>query len=410
MASVDVSVLEAERNIAEMIRLALFFGLLAHIAVAVWNGFYGPSFGAEGDALAFHFEAISFSNNLEHFSYQTGWIYSYFLGVLYSIFTDHIFFGSLISVAAWFLSALLIKSIMELLKIEKTQIVIAILIYSLWPSALLNSSVTLREAFQSLGVAIICYSSISIFATGKNRWATLISGMIMASVLHGALMAFSSIIFAFIILYTARERFSLGPFGGTIFLVIFGGFCLVIGIFLLGEFGYDLQSGIVDAIQGYNEGAIAANARADYRTSLDISDPIDLLLFLPRALFGYMLEPLPWRIGNPADAVLFLENSFRIILLFVAFRKNKSLVGEDRAPHSFLLVGYVTLSLIWSVGTVNWGTASRHHAPSLVMLCIAAVYSRQSSDRRRLARGRVNRPRHMIGLSAASTQRRSAPR
>ena len=32
----------------------ILFGLIVRIGVAIWNSFYGPSLGAEGDALTFH--------------------------------------------------------------------------------------------------------------------------------------------------------------------------------------------------------------------------------------------------------------------------------------------------------------------------------------------------------------------
>ena len=40
----------------------ILIGFFLRFLVAVWNGFFGPSFGAEGDALMFHDVALHVSN------------------------------------------------------------------------------------------------------------------------------------------------------------------------------------------------------------------------------------------------------------------------------------------------------------------------------------------------------------
>jgi hypothetical protein len=48
----------------------------------------------------------------------------------------------------------------------------------------------------------------------------------------------------------------------------------------------------------------------------------------------------------------------------------------------FVFINYFILELIWSMGTVNWGTALRHHIPSFGLLVIAAfAYSRRKTMR-----------------------------
>jgi hypothetical protein len=184
-----------------MIRFILFCGLMLHIAVAVWNGFFGPSLGAEGDALRFHEEAIYYSNNLGQFEYITGWIYAYGLGIFYRIFTDHLFFGSMISVMAWLWSAIVLLRIMKLTDQNESRTAILIAIFSFWPSILFNTSVTLRESFEALSVALMAYSAVKLIYKNENSWTSLISGMILGSVLHGTLLIFSIVTLSFIIYY-----------------------------------------------------------------------------------------------------------------------------------------------------------------------------------------------------------------
>jgi hypothetical protein len=38
----------------------------------------------------------------------------------------------------------------------------------------------------------------------------------------------------------------------------------------------------------------------------------------------------------------------------------------------FIFLSYLVMETIWSLGTSNWGTASRHHLPSLGLLLVAS--------------------------------------
>lgn len=358
-----------------MIRFILFCGLMIHVAVAIWNGFFGPSMGAEGDAIAFHDEAIYYANNLGSFQYVTGWVYSYFLGILYRTFSEHIFFGSMISVLGWYISALYFIKTMNLLNLKHNKIIYALLLFSIWPSSVLNSSVTLRESFQALSVIMMLYSSVSILKNSNISWITLLFGMALGSVLHGALLIFSGAMFLFVIYKFLQIRLEIS-FSGRIFLTVFiGGSGLLLAYALLGNIAYNVDEGLVAAVQSFNEGATSINARATYREEVYFSGPLDFMLFLPVAFFQFMMEPLPNRIGSPADVALFMENVARMALLLVAFAINFRLNEKSRAVHSLILLSYIGICLIWSIGTVNWGTAARHHVPGLGLLILAAFYS-----------------------------------
>lgn len=362
-----------------MVRFALCLGLAAHIAIAIWNGFFGPSLGAEGDALNFHREAIYYANNLGNFEYVTGWVYSYFLGVLYSIFSDHIFFGSMISVFFWFLSCLILVKIMRIFNIVDQKIAIAILLFSLWPSALLNTSVTLRESFQTFGVSLIFLSSISYFVKRKIKVFSFLFGIVISSALHGALLVFSTVCSMYLFYHILTYHFKLGIFVRISLILFVSLISFYIGFYLLDNIAYNLNGGILEAVSTYNGGAISVNARADYRTDVDLSSFLSSVLFFPVAFIQYMIEPIPGRIGNIQDSVLFIENIVRLILLVFSIRINRKIPFSARSPHSFILFSYIGLSMIWAIGTVNWGTASRHHAPGLMLVVVAALSQFRSS-------------------------------
>lgn len=367
-----------------MIRFAIFVGIALHVAVAVWNGFFGPSPGAEGDAVKFHLEALYYASNLRQFEYITGFIYSYFLGILYRVFSDHIFFGSIVSVIAWWISAIFLTRTLQNLKCSEKRIAFIIFVYAVWPTALLNTSVTLREAYQALAIHMIVYASINCFWLRKNSWITLFLGMALASVLHGALVAYSGVMFILTVYYFSQERLKLSLSTRLTFTAVFGAAGAALALLILGNVAYNLDKGIVSAVQSYNEGALLISSRADYRTDVYFSGPLDFILFAPKAFFQYMFEPLPIRSLSAADYALFLENVVRVLILIYAIYVNRVLDKAPRSWHSFVIFSYLALEGIWSIGTVNWGTASRHHVPALGLLLIAAFYTPVTS--------RVKRP------------------
>jgi len=126
----------------------------------------------------------------------------------------------------------------------------------------------------------------------------------------------------------------------------------------------------------------AYDARANYRTEVAINDGLGgLILSLPSFLFQYLFEPMPWKMSSIVDVVALLENMLRFWLIWNAL---KYLVGSYRnkpmfVAHNYfghercillIFLSYLIVETIWSLGTSNWGTASRHHLPSLGLLLV----------------------------------------
>jgi uncharacterized membrane protein len=83
-----------------------------------------------------------------------------------------------------------------------------------------------------------------------------------------------------------------------------------------------------------------------------------------------MFAPFPWQIGNVKDIHAMLESMLRIVLLILAVSSWRRSSGEVRSYYSFLLIVVLGMELMWALGTVNWGTAIRHHVPghSIIVL------------------------------------------
>ena len=158
----------------------------------------------------------------------------------------------------------------------------------------------------------------------------------------------------------------------------------------LTSYGDRLEDGLAVAVQVYQEGTLSAgyDARANYRADVGINGLGGLILSLPSFLFQYLFEPMPWKISSIVDVVALLENMLRFWLIWNALKYlvgsylNKPMFvahnyfGYERCI-LFIFLSYLLIETLWSLGTSNWGTASRHHLPSLGLLLVASFAYRK---------------------------------
>lgn len=294
------------------INFVIVIGFSLRICVSLWNGFWGPSFGADADAAGFHYAAVDHANSLILDEFIIGHFYSYFLGFFYYLITDSLFFGSLLSSMAWLVSSFVLIWIMRLLLFDRSNQAKAMFIYALLPSSIIFTSVTLREPYQLLFVNIAIYSALKIYLSKSDKhWIVLFCAVTGMGVLHGSFLVFGVyIVIATLILLTLRERkgISLTKF---VFLAPLVALIVIYGLSLFTSISYRLDGGLATAIQAFQEGALTMAARAAYKDSKEINGVTDLLIFVPVSLFQYLFEPMPWRISAGSDVIAVFENILR---------------------------------------------------------------------------------------------------
>lgn len=350
---------------------AIVAGFFLRISVAVWNSFYGPSFGAGPDAGGYHLGAVSYSNGMSLGVFQISSIYMYALGTFYSWTAPSLFLGSALSCTAWLGSAILLFRMAKLLMLNDSQQFLVALIYALLPSSILITSVTLREAYQLLAVNLVIYSALKIYLEKSiYYWILMLTGVVFMGMLHGGLIVagFSVAAITFLVIFFDKReslsliRLSLVTF--TLLLVTYVGS----SIFL--ELAFNVNTSLGEAIQARHDSWQKA-ARASYSIGLRIHSDIDLLLFIPAALFNYLFQPFPWRAETTLDWALVIENLFRGYLLYRAIANLLYSSGEKKMAIGLVFSAYLAIEIIWALGTINWGTAVRHHIPAfgLLLLC-----------------------------------------
>jgi hypothetical protein len=360
-------------------RTVIAFGFFLRLLVAIWNGFLGPTPGASMDSRGMHIMALNFPDILI-LSPSTGALnYVYLLSRFYDLTIDSLFWGSLMSCFAWTASAVLLLKTMNLLSIVRPHQSKAMLVYSLLPSSICFTAIILREPYQLLLVNLAIYAALKIFLNRSFlHWLVMIFAILGFSLLHHALFIFGFAIGITTLIMLSRSRYK-GFSGVKLFFL-----APVIGLLVfLAISVFSNKSGkLVDAVERFRNNASSSEGRAQYLDKIDLKSIEDLLLYSPKIFSHYLFEPMPWRNLSGVDYAAIMENIVRAWLICLSLIGLRKLPAQNISPVMFVFINYFILEFIWSMGTVNWGTALRHHIPSSGLLVIAAfAYSRRKTIR-----------------------------
>jgi hypothetical protein len=368
--------------------LLVWLGFFIRLAIAFVNGFIGPTYGASGDSIGFHLMAVEYSQTLVIDVFILTQIYTYFLTIIYFITTDSLFLGCALSALGWLASAFILLRIMRILSFKMSIQWKVMLIYALIPTSLMYTGITLREPFQLLFINLAFYAALKIYFHRSNaHWPVLLLAVVGMGAMHGALIVSGIfIIVGTLFLITSRNRKGVSftkvvLVSPIVILFLFYGF---LSFMSLTTYGDRMDDGLSVAVQVYQEGTLSDGfaSRANYRTEVAVNDGLGgLILSVPSFLFQYLFEPMPWKISSIVDVVALLENMLRFWLIWNAL---KYLVGSYLnkpmfVAHNYfgyercillIFLSYLLIETLWSLGTSNWGTASRHHLPSLGILLV----------------------------------------
>jgi hypothetical protein len=158
----------------------------------------------------------------------------------------------------------------------------------------------------------------------------------------------------------------------------FVGLLVVCVIMLTQQYSEILQEiewymSVVQALEGANTfrlSAAAVSGRANYGVMMDTSSVLGYVKTIPMIFVHYMFAPFPWQVGNVKDVHALLESMLRFVLLFFAVYSWRRSSVEVRSYYSFLLIVVLGMELMWALGTLNWGTAMRHHVPGYSVIVL----------------------------------------
>lgn len=358
---------------------AIWLTILAHALIAAYNAYGKVIHGVDVDAAGFHRDASAISA-IGPWAFGLGSrFYTLILAAAYSLGGVSVFMGDATSVFAYALSSVAFARILDLLKVERHRAA-CILLFGLHPALALFTSVTLRESWQILFFMQSAYCLMRFRLSARPLsllWGLL--GAALMGCLHNGLIVYALFMVPLALFFPMgiKTTFSLPRMIG---LALTG--TVVVGLVaaaLTGSLPYTpsleklSQGEALDYASTYRQKG-EKGARAEYAVKLDAGSPLKFALSVPPVYAYYMLSPFPWQVRTGLDLFAALDGLLRLALIFFAFTALwRPPPGTPVGIPRFLLILYFSMSVLWALGTINYGTAMRHHiVPYWILVALGA--------------------------------------
>ena len=357
--------------------LAVGSVLLLHHFMAITNAYFYTFPGAEPDPANFHRHAIEWAISGK-WTFSVGAnFYEQLLGTFYRIFGPSQLFGEELSILVFLLSCFVLIKIIELLNISKYTVPL-LLIYGLLPTNLIFCSKILRESYQILFFMLSVYWGLRFhLKPAKGAMIFCVFSALIMGFFQRALILYALFLVPVLFLWFPQQisgslsnrwcfsKWRLVTICGILFLIIGA---LIIGIqfkvgglgtveaFLSGEWLRYAEEYRIRAIENS-----ASYARAIYGITLDVSSPISLMKSVWLIYIYYLFAPFPWQVTNWLDVYGIAESLLRLLLITFSIISWYRADGVQHRIWGLLLVIYFSMTFLWAMGTVNYGTSIRHH-------------------------------------------------
>ena len=296
---------------------------------------------------------------------------------------DHFFVGAELSILFAVAALLLTIEIAREIKVPKEKLW-WVAVAGLIPGSLIFFSVTYRESCQLFFLVVSVWAAIRMLNRGEVRWwALFAAALVCMGILHKALAVylFFMILLMMVFMVVMSERsfarwgISLGILSGVVGVIVW-----VIPEFVgfLEPFIRLIDLDGFDRITTYRERMVNHGApRTAYKLVSDWSDLPGIVTTLGSIYLHYLFAPFNG-ITRWIDLYAIAEAWMRFVLMAVVG------VGFFRVPRGerrlllFLLIVYLSLTLLCSMGTTNYGQALRHHTMTnwVLFILFTAVVSR----------------------------------
>ncbi len=357
------------------------------------------TFGAENDAnRSFHLIAkelalqgemyyrgqyISVPLSLDSFL-KGGAFYYEMLGSVYKWFGASLLLGEQLSVLVFALSCIVFLKIMRQLGLERYSFS-SLICFGALPTMVLLGSITLRESYEMFFFMLTVYLGVRISRKRKlkigSAFLMLMSALLMG-VFHKALAFYAVFL---IIIFLVWPFSPISRFGNIKKLHLMAMMViplLLLAIMVVSEKEFRAfgilkvlwnDDALVKIITDWRGISLTPMARTSYDISLDPSSPFMLILSSIKMYSLYLFAGFSWRVDNYIDAYAAAEAILRMTLICFSVLGWWKAVGLQKRLLGLMLVLYISMTLLWALGTTNYGTAMRHHMLTWWIIVILGV-------------------------------------
>jgi hypothetical protein len=348
---------------------ALLIAVGSHLALASASAM--GLFAAAPDSLAFHQQAIEFTNGWRELAISgpSSLLWSYGLSVVYMPFGPSVLLGYVVNLWIYLAAMLQLVHFADEIGVGRHRWKI-VLIFSLLPASLLFCNFLLRESLQ------IFLLIFAIRHLDRYRRRGALSSLLVAALafvpfgaIHSGFFLYPPIALAGAVI--ARTVLAPRVDGGLprpalgLSSVLAGLVIVSLAVAIVGSFNESrrltqLVEGDIDVGE-----SIAAAGERGARTALPWRPPPDIVgtaVFSPILLGQFLFAPIvPFAITEPQDLVAAADTALRAVFLLAAVRFYLRGTPDQKRMALFLLGSYFVFCLLAAVGTTTVGTALRHH-------------------------------------------------
>ncbi len=310
--------------------------------------------------------------------------YSYLLSYFYYFIGEYQFMPLFINCSLGALSIVLIYLLAKQIYGYKVAIASAFL-FAFWPSIVLWSTQNLKE---SPTIFIILLAFLCVRELRRSYFKAGYLVLLLGSLALIFKIRLSIFLFLFLstsvslFLFSGKRYLLSGLFVFCVIFIFFANNWLGIQTFFVKRFSLDVSS-IFSTLQ-HHHFSRTLSADTAFLTGIDISKPINFLLYLPLFLVYVFFSPFPWSILKLNQFLAGLETLLWYFLIIFAV-KGLFLTLRYKLKESLVFIFFFLLVLFASFGEGNIGTLFRHRAlfwPWWFMLISAGLFpgfSRETS-------------------------------
>lgn len=232
-------------------------------------------------------------------------------------------------------------------------------IATLFPMAIVFTSILLREAFVSCLVALSVQCMLSWGLRQGGFWATVgaVGSVLLASFFHSGVIGILPAYFMMFALYNPEKQ----ALELSTQRLLYGAGILLIGLTGIAVGGQALlyKFNKLESVDDLTKMEANVRGASVYLQGLKISSWGTFVLYTPIRMVYFLFSPMPWDWRGPNDVVSsFLDSSLYAYCIYIACRCRHQLRQHPILWTMLLAIGFSTL--IFSLGVENAGTAMRH--------------------------------------------------
>lgn len=350
---------------AEIPVLFLAFGIRVAILVVDYLHLFDIPFSGN-DSENFHRFAIAkmLGEDVQYTHYTD------FLALVYYLTDTSRFFAQALNVVFSYSSILIVRKCCLQIGLNNKGVMVAMSLMAFMPSLVMFSGILLREAWIQFFLVLSLLFFIKWYKSAgfRNALFCVLASLSAAYMHEGMIGILIGYLFAFMVYnhHQGKEKVSSRSFLALIAISVLA----IVLLMNLSSFGGKLGR-VQD--EDFLESEIQANeAGSAYLQWMAGSSYATAIILSPIRMIYFLFSPLPFDWRGIMDVIVFMIDSMVYLVLLIRTLRHYRF---RRPLRKYILISFLFVTMIFSIGTNNSGTALRHRAKlfPMLVLCLSVA-------------------------------------